>query len=99
MKRALARFGQDVQYNRCLDLSSRLYGYKDYREVALTDGYWLFSPADENVDDATVEARFYHQEQLMEAAAFRDIAGIVLDEVNPTARVIADKSRRERHRN
>jgi hypothetical protein len=99
LKRALARFGQELQYNRCLDLASRLYGYKDYSEVVLTEGYWPFSPADEDADDATVEARFSHQEQVMETASFRDIAGLVLDEVNPTARVVAHKSRRERHRN
>lgn len=65
---------------------ARLYGYAHFPELknSTWDGPW--SPLDEDVDDETLEARFQYQERVMAEAGLADIAGLVLDEVNPTGR-------------
>lgn len=93
LQEALAAVGEDVSYSRCLELAARLYGYQNYRMLHLTQGLAPPSPADEDIDPALVEARYQLQERAMEAAGFGAFAGIVLDRVNPTGRVIAKKSR------
>lgn len=93
LKEALELAGQDVPYNRCLELAAQLYGYQNYRMAHITQGQAPLGPADEDADPALVEARYRLQEQVMEAVGFGAMAGTVLDHVNPTGRVIAQKSR------
>jgi hypothetical protein len=86
LKKALARCGQDLRYTKCLDLVARLYGYSHFAELkhSIWDG--PFSPFDEDVDNQTLELRFQYQERVMAKAGFADIAGLVLDDINPTGR-------------
>lgn len=86
LKKILKHHGRDLPYTRCLDLMARLYGFAHFSE--LQNSIWAapFSPFDEDVDDQTQEARFLYQERVMAEAGFIDIAGAVLDEVNPTGR-------------
>lgn len=85
LKKILKRHGRDLSYNGCLNLMARMYGFAHFYE--LQNSIWAepLSPFDEDVDNQTLEARFRYQECVMAEAGFSDIAGAVLDEVNPTA--------------
>jgi hypothetical protein len=87
LRKVLKRHGRDLSHAKCLDLMARLYGYAHFSELknSTWDGPW--SPLDEDVDDETLEARFQYQERVMAEAGLADIAGLVLDEVNPTGRI------------
>lgn len=86
LKNSLARYGHDLKYAKCLDLMARLHGFAHFSgwQNATWDG--SLSLFDEDADDDTVEARFQHQERVMAEAGFTAVAGVVLDEVNPTGR-------------
>ena len=84
MRKALREHGQDLSYAACLNLVSQIYGYSHFRELQMQDGREPFSAFDLYVDDATLEARHSHQELIMASAGFGDIAGDVLDKVDPT---------------
>ena len=84
LKKSLARHGHALMHTTCLDLMARLHGFAHFSEWRNTIWDGPPSPFDEDADDDTVEARFQHQERMMAEAGFADIAGAVLDEVNPT---------------
>jgi hypothetical protein len=86
LKRSLARHGYELRHVECLDLMARLHGFSRFTEWRRTAWDGPLSAFDEDADDAVVEARFQHQERVMAEAGFTDIAGTVLDEVNPTGR-------------
>lgn len=85
LKRALRRHGYDVSYTRCLELMARLYGFADFAELKRPVPDRPLSAFDDDVDDDVLEIRFQYQECVMVEAGFGDIAGAVLDEVNPTS--------------
>jgi hypothetical protein len=86
LKRILKQHGRELSHTKCLDLMARLYGFANFSE--LTNWTWdgPLSPLDEDVNDETLDERFQLQERMMAEAGFADIAGLVLDEVNPTGR-------------
>ncbi len=86
LKRALNEHGHDLPYTRCLDLMARLYGFANFSHMKRTEWSGPPSPFDDSVDDETLEARFQKQERVMAEAGFADVAGAVLDAVNPTGR-------------
>ncbi len=86
LKNALRQHSRELPYTRCLDLVARLYGFAHFSELKHSIQDMPFTPLDEDVDDETLEARFQYQERVMDEAGFADIAGAVLDEVNPTGR-------------
>lgn len=86
LKKVLQQHGRDLRYTQCLDLMARLYGFANFSHLNSTTRDEPLSHFDEDIDDKTLEARFQHQERVMAEAGFADIAGLVLDEVNPTAR-------------
>lgn len=86
VKKALKQHGHVLPHTRCLDLMARLYGFAHFVEMKRSVENGPLSPFDEDVDDATLEARFQQQERVMADAGFGDVAGVVLDEVNPTGR-------------
>lgn len=86
IKKSLARHGFELRHVECLDLMARLHGFSRFTEWKSTACDGPLSAFDEDVDDAVLEARFQHQERVMAEAGFTDIAGTVLDEVNPTGR-------------
>lgn len=86
MKNALAKHGYVLQYIRCLDLMARLYGFADFHHWKHTAWDGPLGPFDEDLADGNYEARFQRQERLMAEAGFASVAGLVLDEVNPTSR-------------
>jgi hypothetical protein len=85
LKKALRRYGYDVSYTRCLELMARLYGFVDFAELKRSVPDEPLSAFDDDVDDDVLEIRFKYQECVMIEAGFADIAGAVLDEVNPTS--------------
>jgi len=86
LRNSLARYGHDLKYTKCLDLMARLHGFVHFSQWQNTIWDGPLSPFDDDADDETVEARFQHQERVMAEAGFADVAGAVLDEVNPTGR-------------
>jgi hypothetical protein len=86
LRKALQKRGRELQYTRCLDLVAQLYGFAHFSEFKESTWNAPPSPLDEDVDDQTLEERFEHQEGVMAEAGFADIAGLVLDELNPTGR-------------
>lgn len=86
LKKALQQHGRELPHTRCLDLMARLYGFAHLSELKNTIWDTPLSLFDEDVDDQTLEERFQHQEGVMAEAGFADIAGLVLDVVNPTGR-------------
>jgi hypothetical protein len=86
LTKVLRQHSRELQYTRCLDLMARLYGFAHFSELKNSLQDVPLSPLDEDVDDETLEARFQYQERVMAEAGFADIAGAVLDEVNPTGR-------------
>lgn len=86
LKKALNKYGQEASYTRCLDLMARMYGFAHFSEMKHAVVDCDLSPFDEYVDDQTPEVRFLQQERVMADAGFADVAGAVLDEVNPTDR-------------
>jgi len=86
LKNALQRHGRELQYTKCLDLIAKLYGFAHFSELKRVVGNAPTSPLDDDVDDATLEKRFQRQERVMAEAGFADIAGPLLDELNPTGR-------------
>lgn len=86
LKKVLERHGRELRYTACLDLVARLYGYAHFSELKYSVWDGPASALDDDVDDQTLEARFLYQECVMAEAGFADIAGAVLDEVNPTGR-------------
>jgi hypothetical protein len=86
LKNTLRQHGRELPYTRCLDLVARLYGFAHFSEQKSSVQDMPLTPHDEYVDDETLEARFQYQECVMAGAGFADIAGAVLDEVNPTGR-------------
>ncbi len=86
LKNSLAKRGCELNYIRCLDLMARLHGFAHFSEWRNTVWEGQLSLVDEDVDDDTVELRFLHQETVMAEAGFAAVAGVVLDEVNPTGR-------------
>jgi hypothetical protein len=85
LKKVLRRYGYDVSYTSCLDLMARLYGFANFAELKRTTPDQPLSAFDNEVDDDILEIRFQYQECVMVEAGFADIAGAVLDEVNPTS--------------
>jgi hypothetical protein len=86
LKNALQRHGRELQYTKCLDLIAKLYGFAHFSELKRVVGNAPTSPLDDDVDDSTLEKRFQRQERVMAEAGFADIAGPLLDELNPTGR-------------
>jgi hypothetical protein len=86
LKKVLKQHGRDLSYTKCLDLTAQLYGCAHFSELKNSTWDAPLSPFDEDVDDETLEARFHYQERVMAEAGLADIAGLVLDEVNPTGR-------------
>jgi hypothetical protein len=86
LKKALQQHGRELQYTKCLDLIAKLYGFAHFSELKLAIWNAPTSLLDEDVDDLTLEERFQQQERVMAEAGFADIAGPLLDEVNPTGR-------------
>lgn len=86
LKNSLAKHGYDLNYTRCLDLMARLHGFLHFSEWKNTVWDGQLSLRDEDVDDDTVELRYLHQETVMAEAGLAAVAGLVLDEVNPTGR-------------
>jgi hypothetical protein len=86
LKNALQRHGYELQYIKCLDLIAKLYGFAHLSELKVAFRYAPTSPLDDDVDDGTLEERFQQQERVMAEAGFADIAGPLLDELNPTGR-------------
>ena len=84
LMKALTPHGHELKYTRCVDWLARLHGFSHFQEWKRTVLDGPLSTFDEDADDETVEARFLHQERVMAEIGFADIAGIVLDEVNPT---------------
>ena len=85
LKKVLRRYGHDVSYTRCLELMARLYGFANCTELKCTASAQPLSAFDDEVDDDVLEIRFQYQECVMVEAGFADVAGAVLDEVNPTS--------------
>lgn len=85
LKKVLKRLKYDVSYTACLDLISRLYGFSNFAELKRTSSDQPLSAFDDDVDGDLLEARFQYQERVMIEAGFSDVAGIVLDEVDPTS--------------
>lgn len=84
LMKALAQHGHELKHTRCLHLMARLHGFSHFQEWKRTVLDGPLSTFDEDADDETVEARFLHQERVMAEIGSADIAGVVLDEVNPT---------------
>jgi hypothetical protein len=84
LRKALEKRERGISYIKCLELTARLFGFRNYHEFARIEGSAEKSPFDDFVDDAMLEARFCTQEEVMATAGFADIAGELLDEVNPT---------------
>lgn len=87
LKKVLKQHGCELSHVKCLDLMARLCGFANFSELKNSTWDGPLSPLDEDVDDETLDARFQHQERVMAEAGFTDIAGLVLDEVNPTGRI------------
>jgi len=86
LKSALEKHGHQLTYTRCLDLMARLYGFAHFAEMKHSEWPGPPSQFDEHVDDETLEARFQKQERVMAEAGFANVAGAVLDTINPTGR-------------
>jgi hypothetical protein len=86
LKNALQQHGRELQYTKCLDLIAKLYGFVHFSELKVALRYAPTSLLDDDVDDGTLEERFQQQERVMAEAGFADIAGPLLDELNPTGR-------------
>lgn len=86
LKNALEQHGRELQYTKCLDLIAKLYGFAHFSELKVALRYAPTSLLDDDVDDGTLEERFQQQERVMADAGFSDIAGPLLDELNPTGR-------------
>lgn len=84
LKKVLREYGRGLPYSACLELTARLFGYSNYHELHKTEGYKPVSPFDEHIGKTTLEKRFSYQEYVLAEAGFADIAGSVLDKVNPT---------------
>jgi hypothetical protein len=84
LRKSLGRHGYELKHVECLDLMARLHGFSRFTEWKSTVCDGPLSLFDEDADDAVVEARFQHQERVMAEAGYADVAGAVLDEVNPT---------------
>lgn len=86
LKKSLKRHGYDLADTTCLNLTARLYGFAHFS--AFRNASWdaPLSPFDDEVDEQTLEARFEYQECIMAEAGFAEIAGLALDEANPTGR-------------
>lgn len=84
LKKVLRQHGHNVSYTWCLNLIARLYRFADFAQMRRMSGGKPNSDFDHHVDDDMLESRFQHQECVMAEAGFADIAGAVLDEVNPT---------------
>lgn len=87
LKKVLKQHGCELSHVKCLDLMARLFGFANFSELKNSTSDGPLSPLDEDVDDETLDARFQHQERVMAEAGLTDIAGLVLDEVNPTGRI------------
>lgn len=86
LKKALQQHGRELQYTKCLDLVAKLYGFAHFSELKVAYRYASRSLLDDDVDDGNLEERFQQQERVMAEAGFADIAGPLLDELNPTGR-------------
>ncbi|WP_371422022.1 hypothetical protein [Tardiphaga sp.] len=85
LKEVLSRYGHDVSYTSCLDLMARLYGFANFAEMKRMAADQPLSTFDDDVDDGILEIRFQYEVCVMVETGFADIAGAVLDEVNPTS--------------
>ena len=85
LKKVLSRYGHDVSYTRCLERMARLYGFANFAELKRTTADQPLSAFDNDVDDDILEIRFQYQVCVMVDTGFADIAGAVVDEVNPTS--------------
>jgi hypothetical protein len=86
MQKALREHNRELRYTKCLELVARLYGYSSHYEFVQAESCEPLSPLDDQINDTELEARFCFQERVMAEAGFADIAGAVLDAVNPTGR-------------
>lgn len=86
LKNALQQRGRELQYTKSLDLIAKLYGFAHFSELKWASWNAPTSLLDEDVDDWTLEQRFQQQEPVMAESGFADIAGPLLDEINPTGR-------------
>lgn len=86
LTKVLKAHGRDVSYIGCLDLMARLYGFAHFADLKNSIWNGPLSAFDEDVDDNTLEHRFLYQERVMAEAGVGDIAGVVLDQVDPTGR-------------
>lgn len=84
LRKHLRRYGHDLFHAQCLDLMARMYGFKHFRDLQQNEGCEPAGVLDERVDDVTLETRYLQQEQVMAEAGFGNIAGPILDAVNPT---------------
>ena len=84
LKKVLRRYGHDVSYTSCLELMARLYGFANFAELKRMPPNQPLSAFDDDVGDDILEMHFQHHECVMVDAGFANIAGAVLDEVNPT---------------
>jgi hypothetical protein len=83
LKAVLYARGFEVSQPFCMDLSARLYGYRNYDDFRGRPEPTEISPRDRHCDPATVRARRLFQKAIMADAGFREIADIVLDIVEP----------------
>jgi ActR/RegA family two-component response regulator len=86
LKRSFNERGRTVSYSECLHLVARLYGYTHYLEMQRSENGTHWSAFDNQVEISELEKRYRHQERMMIEAGFADIAGDVLEAVNPTGR-------------
>lgn len=87
LKTELAECGHPRSYTACLDLVSRMYGYRNWRECEALIGSVPASPEDQalDVEDATARLE-QHARVLVEAGIPADLARRILWRIRPTAR-------------
>lgn len=86
LKKILQRYDHELRHAICLDLMARLHGFAHFTELKRSSAGRPLSLFDAAIDNQSLDARFQHQGLAMANAGFGEIAGALLDELNPTGR-------------
>jgi hypothetical protein len=84
LRMVLRDLGVEVKHTACLELTSRLLGFDDWRHYCLRDPDASLSPFDEHLSGSDFAARDDFQLSVLVEAGLASVAREVLDRVNPT---------------